>query len=207
MIVEINETNKIERADVLDQIHVLRHKVFVEELAWDGIQSIDGREYDEFDVSDTVYLAMLDDETGELLSTLRIQRCDRPNLTAKVFPHLVQFMPMPSTPDIIDISRIVISPTLGKDRIGKAGWEIFSAAGDYARNNGIRASMGIMSPHFFKRVTQGGIDVRPLGFPVGKGRDAYFAALMPVYAGGFHKELPDPNLIFGFENPPLQRAA
>src|SRR3546814_19476273 len=89
MIILIDDSNKAALKADLDKIHVLRHEVFVEDLKSSGLRSENGREYAQYDVPRAVYMEVKAGE--EIADDVPLSWFDRPNLLAKIFPHLFQF--------------------------------------------------------------------------------------------------------------------
>jgi acyl homoserine lactone synthase len=96
------------------QVASYRHKVFVENLGWD-LNSPDGLEQDQFDRTDTVYVAARDDE-GEICGCARLLPTIRPYLLSEVFPQLLNGMVPPSSPDVWELSRFATIDFSSPDR-------------------------------------------------------------------------------------------
>ena len=88
---------------ILDEVARYRHKVFVETLGWDLLTE-EGKERDQFDRDDTLYLAARD--VGQnIVGTARLLPTDRPYLLGDVFPQLLGGEPVPCDPRIWELSR------------------------------------------------------------------------------------------------------
>ena len=68
----------------LDEHHQIRYRIYVEELRWRGLTArSDKREYDQFDMPETVYLLGL--EEGNVVGGLRLVPTTGPTLLNDVF--------------------------------------------------------------------------------------------------------------------------
>ncbi|MBK9162114.1 MAG: GNAT family N-acetyltransferase [Nitrosomonadales bacterium] len=90
-------------SEIYRQVAGYRHKVFVENLGWD-LHAPDGLEQDQFDRTDTVYVAVRDDD-GEICGCARLLPTLHPYLLSEVFPQLLNGAPPPNSPDIWELSR------------------------------------------------------------------------------------------------------
>ena len=80
-----------------------RHKVFVQKLGWQ-LECENALEYDQFDRDDTVYV-IAKNTAGEVVGTARLLPTVRPYLLGEVFPQLLHGLPVPSSPDVWELSR------------------------------------------------------------------------------------------------------
>ena len=81
-----------------------RHRVFVETLGWPLQAREDGLELDKFDRDDTVYVVARN-AIDEVVGTARLLPTSRPYLLGEVFPQLLHGQPLPSTPEVWELSR------------------------------------------------------------------------------------------------------
>ena len=80
-----------------------RYKVFIETLGWD-LQTRNGEELDQFDHPDTLYVVSQNDD-GLVNGCARLLPTTGPYLLGEVFPELMNGLPVPSSPDIWELSR------------------------------------------------------------------------------------------------------
>lgn len=80
-----------------------RYKVFIEALGWE-LKTEVGREQDQFDRDDTVYVVACDSH-GRINGCARLLPTVRPYLLGEVFPQLLNGAPIPSDPDVWELSR------------------------------------------------------------------------------------------------------
>lgn len=88
---------------VVSKMASYRYRVFVEKLGWQ-LECDEGRELDQFDRQDTVYVVG-EDEAGEVVGTARLLPTSRPYLLGEVFPQLMGGAPVPRSPAIWELSR------------------------------------------------------------------------------------------------------
>ena len=90
--------------DVMMGLARYRHRVFVEMLGWPLQTPEHGLELDQFDREDTVYVVARD-AIDEVVGTARLLPTSRPYLLGEVFPQLLHGQPLPSTPEVWELSR------------------------------------------------------------------------------------------------------
>jgi N-acyl-L-homoserine lactone synthetase len=148
---------------LLESMFEDRKAIFVDLLKWDLPH--DGRlEQDQFDDPYAEYLIVTDPETSEHLASLRMLRTDRPHILSSLFADLCEG-PVPSGPDIREISRMCLSPRRrGEDRVVYRNL-LASAMTEYALLTGIRAYTGVADMGWMSRVLSAGWRCEPLGLP------------------------------------------
>lgn len=110
MIHLICSENKNLYADLLPQMYQQRSSVFVDRMKWDLVCE-DGQEKDQFDTEDTIYLVVLDDDTGKILSSIRLNPTSKPHLMSEIFSNLCEGE-VPRGPTIFEGSRYCYNPEL-----------------------------------------------------------------------------------------------
>jgi len=88
---------------VMINVEKYRYKVFVETLGWDLVTE-QGRERDQFDSDETIYLAA-HDESGNIVGTGRLLPTTGPYLLGDVFPELMGDAEPPHDPRVWELSR------------------------------------------------------------------------------------------------------
>lgn len=86
----------------------IRHRIYVQGRKWSALAREDGREIDQFDNGDAVYLIGLD-SFGNVQSGVRLVPTTRPNLMRDVFPHTVPSGKIPSSDRIYEMSRFFLT--------------------------------------------------------------------------------------------------
>ncbi|KQT62241.1 MULTISPECIES: acyl-homoserine-lactone synthase [unclassified Aureimonas] len=98
-------------AEALDQMHRIRAAVFHERLGWD-VHVVNGREVDQFDDEEPLYLLSIDPLTGVVRGSVRLLMTTGPNMLRDVFPQLLPSGQIVESPVIWESSRFSIDPTL-----------------------------------------------------------------------------------------------
>ena len=86
-----------------DQFYEYRYEVFVERLGWD-LDTVYGRETDQFDHDDTVYV-IARDQDSKITGCARLLPTTSSYLLEEVFPELLNGLKPPKSPDIWELSR------------------------------------------------------------------------------------------------------
>ncbi|PLY39490.1 N-acylhomoserine lactone synthase [Janthinobacterium sp. ROICE36] len=89
--------------ELLSNMARYRYKVFVETLGWD-LDTVDNREWDQFDQPDTLYVISKDGDDA-INGCARLLPTSQPYLLGTVFPELMQGQHIPSSPDVWELSR------------------------------------------------------------------------------------------------------
>ncbi|MFG1417150.1 acyl-homoserine-lactone synthase [Xanthobacter sp. V0B-10] len=138
-----------------------RKGVFVDRLGW-KLNVVDGLERDEFDHSGTLHCALL--RGAQVVGAFRAIRCDRPYLSAFVFPKLAQSEPYPSTWDAWEISRFAVV-----DRV--ASWPLYAAMLNFGWARQARALVALVDLGHERMLGRLGIKVHRYGDPASVGTD------------------------------------
>jgi acyl-homoserine lactone synthase len=155
-----------------------RKSVFVDLLKWD-VPHDGRRERDQFDDRSAEYLIVTEPSTSEHLASLRLLRTDRPHVLGSLFAELCDG-PVPSAPDIREISRMCLSPRhRGPERVAYRNL-LASAMTEYALLMGIRAYTGVAEMGWLGRVLSAGWRCEPLGMPRMVGRSTLGALLIHI---------------------------
>lgn len=107
MIHAVTLANQHLYARQLDQMFRMRHAFYIEGHGWSGLTSHDGRETDEFDDEDAVYLMSLD-PFGDVAASVRLNPTTGPTLLKKFADWSDE--PIPELDCVWDISRWIAAP-------------------------------------------------------------------------------------------------
>lgn len=117
----------VEFADVLEEMHRLRCRVFSQRLEWD-VEIADGLETDRFDRLDPFYL--LSRAGGHLQGCVRLLPSMGPTMLGDVFPSLMDGKPVPQESTIWESSRFALELAPGSVRsekgLAEATFELFA---------------------------------------------------------------------------------
>jgi acyl-homoserine lactone synthase len=109
MIYLIDRSNRGQYRRQLDEMFRLRHDIYVGRRGWKALARADGRDIDQFDKEDTVYLLGLN-ESGAVCSGLRLNPTTGPHLINTVFPHAVTQRDIPVSDHIYEFTRYFVVP-------------------------------------------------------------------------------------------------
>lgn len=110
MILAIEGVDRHLHPSLFEQMFRMRAAVFADRLGW-NVTVVDGREVDQFDEHDPLYLFCVDESIGSLKGAVRLLPTTGPNMLRDVFSKLVPDGPVES-PLIWESSRFVINPGL-----------------------------------------------------------------------------------------------
>ncbi len=169
MLLVVDQDNRTQEHIALRSMFAARKRVFVDLLKWDLPVLADRFEVDHFDDPNATYI-IVTDRDGEHLASARLLPTTRPALLDGLFPHLVDG-PIPSGPDIFEITRFCLSRDSGAAMRRTARDLLLRGIVDYALANGIRTYTGVADLSWFRQVQGFGWDCRALGTPsIDRGR-------------------------------------
>jgi len=149
----------------LDEHHQIRHRIYVEELHWRGLTPrSDKREYDQFDLPETVYLLGL--EEGRVVAGLRLVPTTGPHLINDVFPQFASVRGVPRRADIAEWTRMFVVPERREEHGAlKTRSMIAASMVDYALQERVSGISVLMNTFWLPKMLQYGWHVHPLGLP------------------------------------------
>lgn len=161
----VDESNRGYYSRELDEHHRLRHDIYIGERGWRALRSVDGREYDQFDLPDAVYLLAISDD-GAVAGGTRLLQSTGPTLLSEVFPYLADVRPFERGPDVMEWTRFFVAPRFRETgRLCRAGGLISAAIIEYCLQNGIRKLNAVGETFWMPRISALGWRPRPLGLP------------------------------------------
>jgi acyl-homoserine lactone synthase len=161
----VTSTNRHLYERELDEHHQIRHRIYIEELRWRGLTPrSDKREYDQFDIAETVYLLGL--EQGHVVGGLRLVPTTGPHLIGDVFSRFASERGVPRRPDIAEWTRIFVVPERRDEHSrSKIGSTVIASMIDYAIAEGLSGISVVMNTFWLPKFLKYGWRVRPLGLP------------------------------------------
>lgn len=175
MIHVITAANRCLYEARLDEFFVLRHQIYVGERGWSELARPDGREIDDYDNDDTVYLAAL--EGDRVVGGHRLYPTVKPNMMGDILPHLASVRGVPEDPAVWEWSRYVVV----KDRRdGKLNLMLMAAVQELCLNEGITEVSTVMETWWLPRFQGAAFTVRPLGLPALVSGEWTMAALIEI---------------------------
>lgn len=149
--------------DVLAEMHQARTEYFVKGRGWSNLSVQNGRECDDYDDEDAIYLIGFEDDRSIAVSA-RLLSAEHGCVLSDVFPHLVTDGPVRG-PRIFELSRYFAS----RKRRGPAGFAMRSslhvATLEAAIERGARRLVGFTDLHIMTLLRYTGWRVRPIGLP------------------------------------------
>ncbi|MFK7940819.1 MAG: acyl-homoserine-lactone synthase [Roseovarius sp.] len=171
MIIVVDGINKSKFTKVLDEMYMLRARVFQDRMGWD-VKVRHGREMDEFDELDPAYIISVDDDYN-VIGCARLLQTTGPHMLSDVFFDILDGEPPLRSSQIWESTRFCVD----RDRLGKgsarnsvsyATAELMVGIMEYARDSGIDDIITVIDP-VMDRVMQRS-DNAPYGY-VGKTAD------------------------------------
>lgn len=150
--------------EILDSMFRMRNDVFRGRLGWD-IESSDGRERDEYDYFDPVYVICHHDR--RVTGCARLLPTTGRYMLNEVFAPLLRGEEAPVRPRVWELSRFAIAPSAGNDR-RQAGHSLTSFllmqhAFAYAVRHGITSYVAVTSLSFERILRRVGVPMRRFG--------------------------------------------
>lgn len=146
-----------------DGYHRTRHDIYVKQRKWMALDRPDGREIDQFDTDEAVYLFCLSE--GKLIGSMRAVPTTQPTLMSAIFPYLNIRGPI-SRPDVFELSRVFVVPSWRGERAGPSIESLLLAAiMEYGLSVGLTGFTIVLEAWWLPRFERIGWKSRPLGLP------------------------------------------
>lgn len=160
----INVQNIHEYPEEMDQAFRLRHRVFVEERAWNNLARADGREIDQFDTVDAIHMLFIDQR--EVLGYQRMLPSTKPHLLSHVLPQLCE-EERPVGPHVWEWTRYCVAPSYREHgrALSAVSNALLSGFVEWGLANNIDTVIIEMQPLWMLRLLQLHFKVSALGLP------------------------------------------
>jgi len=180
VIYVVDRFNREAYRDQLEEMYRLRHQIYVGRRGWKALARDDGRDIDQFDTADTVYLLGLT-EHGAVTSGLRLNPTTKPHLINTFFPHAVTFGPIPTGEKIYEITRYFVVPRRvpQMDRRRAAG-ALITGMLEYGLSIGLTDITLLCDTFFMSTMLEMRWNVRPLGLPTAYDEGTCIAVIFDV---------------------------
>jgi acyl-homoserine lactone synthase len=160
----VRKENRHRYQALFDPYHRLRHDIYVKQRRWMALDRPDGREIDQFDTEDAVYLLALDGD--RILGSMRAVPTTHPTLMSDIFPQLNLRSPI-RRPDVYELSRIFVVPERRGEQAGPSLATILQAAIiEYGLSVGISGFSIVLETWWLPRFEEQGWKAKPLGLPI-----------------------------------------
>ena len=164
MITIISGADAHNHPAIFEQVHALRHRVFVEEMGWEALRSSDGLEIDEFDTPYAIHHVAIRD--GKVAGYQRMLPTIRPHLLSQDLNYLCAER-APTGPGVWEVTRYCVAPAFreGRRAVGIVGSELLAATVEWATASNVTRLLYAFETSWIARAVQLGFRVRSLGFP------------------------------------------
>ena len=164
----------------LEEMHRIRHRIYIEGRGWNALRKSDGREVDEFDTDDAVYLLGLSPD-GSVTAGTRLVPTSKPHLMRNVFPHLATKGAIPRSDSIYEWTRYFLANE-PKDRRARrrASGEILCAMFEYGLEAGLTHFSLVCDTFFLPMFREARWRITELGDPTRYEEGVCIAVLFEV---------------------------
>jgi acyl-homoserine lactone synthase len=141
----------------------LRHDIYVKQRKWMALDRPDGREIDQFDTEDAVYLFCIDN--GRLIGAMRAVPTLLPTLMSDIFPYLNIRAPIHRA-DVYELSRVFVIPERRGEHAGpRVETLLLTAIMEYGLSIGLTGFSIVLESWWLPRFERCGWKAHPLGLP------------------------------------------
>jgi acyl-homoserine lactone synthase len=160
----ISHANRHLYKDALEEYFRLRHRIYVEERRWMQIARADGREIDQFDTPDTIYLMAM--EGSRVVGSHRLVPTNKPNLMSDLFPQLA-LRGLVRSPHVYELSRVFVVRDRRGDQVQpRVESVIMAGTMEFGLLEGLSQFTIVMETWWLPRFQEIGWNPRPLGVAV-----------------------------------------
>jgi acyl-homoserine lactone synthase len=154
--------------EALDQHHRIRHDIYVGERQWMDLERPDGREVDQFDTDNAVYLLGIEPGRG-VVGGSRLVPTLEPHLMSEVFPELANVRGLPRAHNIFEWTRIFVVPAKREGgRLSKAAGIIYCGILEFCLSQNISQLSVVCEAYWIPRLMALGWNPVLLGEPIDK---------------------------------------
>jgi acyl-homoserine lactone synthase len=159
----VTRANRSLYARELEQMHRLRHEIFVDELGWSDLRSPDGIERDDFDCEEAVYLIAA--EFGQVHGSVRLLPTWRRCMALECFPAWLNEGGFQPAPDIWEWTRWAPGTVRRPRSLIRSRGALIVAALEFAQSRGVQSYLTFCETKFVPQLVELGWEPRPLGLP------------------------------------------
>ncbi len=159
----VTQANRALYGSELEQMHRLRHHVFVDELGWRDLQSPDELEIDEFDDEHAVYLIAC--KNGEVHGSVRLLPTWRRCMITQQFSDFLGGAAAPTGPDVWEFTRWCPGTMRSPRNLIRARAALIVASLEFARSRHIKKYLTFCETKFVSQIAELGWHSTPLCMP------------------------------------------
>jgi N-acyl-L-homoserine lactone synthetase/ectoine hydroxylase-related dioxygenase (phytanoyl-CoA dioxygenase family) len=164
MIEVVSRENRQRYEPQLEQMYRLRHRMFVDRLKWEALRKPDGREIDEFDNADAIYLLVTHD--GIVVGCHRIIPTVKPHLISEVFADFCDVRGVQRGPGIVECGRTCVDEDhLVRADLRVARRVLMTGVMEFCVRAGATHFTGLNPIAVMSHYLRLNWDIRPLGVP------------------------------------------
>ncbi len=177
MIYALSTTELADQPDLWEEVHRLRHKIFVEEMGWDDLRRSDRMEIDQFDHEEAVHHLCM--RNGRVAGYQRMLPTTRPHLLTDVLQDLCEGT-SPKGANIFELTRYAVAPAYrdGRRGVSTVGTELIAGFVEWGLQNAVDQVIIEFEPMWVLRALQLSFLARPLGYQRTYGRQQVVATLL-----------------------------
>ena len=177
MLFAITTQELMDRPQLWEAVHRLRHRIFVEETGWDELRRPDGLELDQFDHEEAVHQVVV--RNGELAGYQRMLPTTRAHLLTEVLSDLYVGTP-PSGPGVYELTRYAVAPGFrdGRRGVSSVGSELIAGFVEWGLKRCVNQVIIEFEPMWVLRALQLAFLATPLGYQRTYGRQQLVATLL-----------------------------
>lgn len=163
MIELITDTNRARHIALLAAMHRDRKIIFVDRMKW-NLRCDGEHERDEFDHDSAEYLVSTDGRSAEHFGSVRLLPTLDHHILGSMFADLCEDT-VPAGPDIREITRLCLSPSLSSRDRRSVFLEITTALAEHALATGITSYTAVTDMRWLGQTLAVGWRCMPLGLP------------------------------------------
>jgi acyl-homoserine lactone synthase len=179
MIDCVTATNARDFERAIDHMFRLRYELFVKARGWRGLHHSAGRERDQFDTQEAVYLLSIDPD-GSVAGALRLLPTVKPHLLCEHFSHLAA-EGVPRGPQIYEMTRyFTVRDRSQAQKMQRVAGELLCAMFEYCLWEDARWITTVFDTFFLRRMRQNRWGETVLGPPTPYVEGTAIAIKIPV---------------------------
>lgn len=164
MLEAVTRENAHLYAEEMQQMFMLRHRIFVERLGWEALRKPDGIEKDQFDTDDTIYLLLIEEHV--VVGCHRLLPTTKPHLFSEIFHYLCDVKGVLRAENVYELNRTCVDlETLSPDRCRWARQAVMVGLMEFCLQAGIERLSVLTAPHYISHYLKCGWKIVPLGVP------------------------------------------